>query len=190
LIANRCKLVVFSLTIVFFQAGAAFASSRLNDEGCSNMQQELAIADLKNQTKEAVIPQTKVKIRCEQGARCDGGFIWQPFNVSRQRAWVVYALPSTSQNKEWVSVSVYNICSKRLVMYGVFLNEEDSPDLYGNAAFVSATLVDRSQELYSGYEQLFMRLYHSKGVQRLSIVGSHKKDKKFVFIDDFLVEAL
>ena len=75
-------------------------------------------------------------------------------------------------------------------MYGVFLNEEGSPDLYGNAAFASATLVDRSQELYSGYEQLFMRLYHSKGVQRLSIVGSYKNEKKFVFIDDFPVEAL
>lgn len=189
MIANRCKLVVFSLAIGFFQA-KAHINARLNDEGCTNVQQELALAELRNQFQDSFIPHTKVKMRCDRGARCDGGFIWQPFTFSRQRAWVVYALPSVNHNKEWVSVSVYNACSRRLVMYGLFLNEEESPDLYGNAAFVSATLVDRSQTLYSGYEQLYMRLYQAKGAQRLSIVGSHEKEKKLVFIDDFLVEAL
>ena len=189
MIANRCKLVVFSLAIGFFQAQAR-VNPRLNDEGCSNMQQELALAELRSQYQDSLIPHTKVKMRCDRGARCDGGFIWQPFTVSRQRAWVVYALPSVIENKEWVSVSVYDICSKRLVMYGLFLNEEESPDLYGNAAFVNAILVDRSQTLYSGYDQLFMRLSQVNGMQRLSIVGSPKNEKKFVFIDDFLVEAL
>lgn len=189
MIANRCKLVVFSLAIGFFQAHAR-VNPRLNDEGCTNIQQELALAELRSQYQDSLIPHTKVKMRCDRGAKCDGGFIWQPFTVSHQRAWVVYALPSIVEGKEWVSVSVYNICSKRLVMYGLFLNEEESPDLYGDAAFVRANLVDRTQALYSGYGQLFMRLYQAKGVQRLSIVGSHQNEKKFVFIDDFLVEAL
>jgi uncharacterized circularly permuted ATP-grasp superfamily protein len=189
LIAKRCKLVIFSLAIGFFQAEAR-VNPRLNDEGCANIQQELALAELRSQYKDTFIPHTKVKMRCDRGARCDGGFIWQPFTVSRQRAWVVYALPSIIENKEWVSVSIYNICSKRLVMYGLFLNEEESLDLYGNAAFVRANLVDQSQTLYSSYEELFIKLYKANGVQRLSIVGAPKNEKKLVFIDDFLVEAL
>jgi uncharacterized circularly permuted ATP-grasp superfamily protein len=189
LIANRCKIVVFSLAIGFFQAEAR-VNPRLNDEGCANIQQELALAELRGQYQDSIIPHTKVKMRCDRGARCDGGFIWQPFTVSRQRAWVVYALPSIIENKEWVSVSIYNICSKRLVMYGLFLNEEESLDLYGNAAFVRANLVDQSQTLYSSYEELFIKLYKANGVQRLSIVGAPKNEKKLVFIDDFLVEAL
>ncbi|MEI7440465.1 MAG: hypothetical protein WCK43_02410 [bacterium] len=189
MIANRCKLVVFSLTVIFFQAKAD-VSTRLNDEGCSNMRQELSLAELRSQYQEVNIPQTKVKLRCDRGARCDGGFIWHPFAVSRQRAWVVYALPLKNLDKEWVSVSVYNICSKRLIMYGTFMNEEDSPHLYSNAAFASATLVDRSQAAYTGYEQLYMRLYQGQGRQRLSVVGELKNDTKLTIIDDFLVEAL
>jgi hypothetical protein len=173
-------------SVVIYQSQARGVAG-LNNEGCVGSRQVEAVERL----KERLPPSDPIRIVdrfCEPvHSRCDGGFVWLPYMINQNRGWVLYTLPKKGN---WVGVSIRNICSKRRVLRGDFLNEYFSPYLDEGAAYAMGWALDERQELYQGFDNLVVSLSRPNGEYQVGIYGLSEEKMQSSLLDSFTVSPL
>lgn len=109
---------------------------------------------------------------CDDGGcqRCDGGSIWMPFMINRDRALLIKTFPSRWGDGTKIAVSVKNICTQDVVAHSTFDNYHGSPDFHGKDVWIPADYVDYGQPIFAAQEnQIYMDLNQSNGVSYLDL---------------------
>lgn len=182
-------LVNLVLTVAVFQSKQLWAAPvGIDTEGCTGDTEDSALKALKGKLP----PGQPVEIgSCDKdhsSTRCDGGFMWQPYMVNQDRAWVFY---TAAKRDNWVTVNVHNICSDTRVLKGDFLNGSTSPYLMDNSAFALGRALDDKQALLQGYDNTVMQLSRDElGNYWVHIYGLDDEQKGSVLLDSFTVDPL